>query len=122
MLLKTASQAVHVAVLRTRDPAALSYQDAYEIYRADLARDLRAADRAFHGEPGRPSRNPTLTLLCDGAMLAAGLSALAFAIPLPDICAALARDGRGLTLALAALVAAGAWIARRRASGATSGL
>jgi hypothetical protein len=115
---KLPSRAVHVAVLRARDPSTLSLEEAYEIYRADFARELRTAERAFRGETRQLSPNPALTLLCDGAILAAGVSALAFAIPLPDVCAALARDGRGLTLLLAALLATGAWAVRRRVSGA----
>jgi hypothetical protein len=65
------------------------------------------------------SPNPALTLLCDGAVLAGGLSALAFALPLPGVCSALALEARGRTLILAALLVAGAWILRRRADGAT---
>jgi hypothetical protein len=116
MPLRSASHAVHVAVLRARDPRTLSLQEGYEIYRADLARELRAAQRAFERETG-VSPNPALTLLCDGAVLAGGLSAFAFALPLPGVCSALAREGRGLTLVLAALLAAGAWILGRRAGG-----
>jgi hypothetical protein len=118
MPLRIASRAVHVAVLRARDPRTLSLQEGYEIYRADLARDLRAARRAFECEAGI-SPNPALTLLCDGAVLAGGLSAIAFALPLPGVCSALALEGRGLTLILAALLVAGGWILRRRASRTT---
>lgn len=113
MFLHTASRAVSLAVLRTRDPRSLSLRQAYELYRADFLRDLRAADRAFRAEPPSPEHG-VLAAVGDGAVLAGGLSALAFALPVPEVCSSLARESRGLTLLLAALVGLGAWSARRR--------
>lgn len=109
MSLSLPRRKLRLAVLRARDPCALSYGQAYELYRADFARDLRAAERAFHAESGAPA-DPVLLWLCDGLLLAATFTALAFDAPLPGL-------RPGLPLILAAAVFAGAWAARRRLGG-----
>ena len=113
-MLRTHAARTNLAALRIRDPNTLTLQEAYEIYRADLARELKAADRAFRGEARPSERLALLASLCDGALLAAGLDAIACAVPLHGEGDGLTADGRALTLLLAALVAAGAWIVRRR--------
>jgi hypothetical protein len=105
---KTLSRTVQIARLRARDASTLSFAQSYEIYRADLARDLRTADRAFRGEARSASPNAALLWLCDGVILAAGLEAAAFATPLPEV------GGHGPILLVAVLIAVGGWTVRRR--------
>jgi hypothetical protein len=105
-----------IAALRARDPAALTYEESYELYRADLVRDLAAADRDFRA--ARPPRlwNTVLTVALNGALVAGLLSVMAYSGPMQAACRAWASDGRGPTLIVAGLIGVAAWALRRRSS------
>lgn len=114
MMSQSLSQRLAVVALKARDPNTLTLEQGYEIYRADLVRELRAADDAFRGVRRTRLSAATGAFAFHTALLLTVLSALAFAAPVRRICEAWAVDARGPMLLLTATVAAAALLINRR--------
>jgi hypothetical protein len=110
----TLRRRLDLALLRARDPNALTFEESYELYRDSFARDLRAANRAFEREQTQARPPGAIHVTFGAALLIAIMGFVASFDRMPADCGGWSRNGgRAPALILGLLLGAGALPATR---------